>query len=62
MAKDQYDELDFDDLLDQLSPDELQLLASEVDPDVSRGGWVVRGSGWQLSPDELQLLAGPGRK
>ena len=30
-----YDDIDIDDLLDQLSPEELELLAGDVDPDVS---------------------------
>ena len=34
--KNQYDDVDVDDLLEQLSPEELELLAKEVDPDVSR--------------------------
>lgn len=36
----QYEELDIDDILEQLSPEELEMLAGEVDPDVS----VVDGS------------------
>lgn len=31
----EYDEVDVDDLLEQLSPEELELLAGDVDPDVS---------------------------
>jgi len=31
--KNQYDDVDVDDLLEQLSPEELELLAKEVDPD-----------------------------
>lgn len=32
----EYDELDVDELLSQLSPEEISMLAKEVDPDVSR--------------------------
>ena len=32
----QYEELDIDDLLEQLSPEELEMLAGEADPDVSK--------------------------
>lgn len=31
----QYDDVDVDDLLTQLSPEELEILSKEVDPDVS---------------------------
>ncbi|MPC73710.1 hypothetical protein E2C01_068046 [Portunus trituberculatus] len=31
----QYEELDIDDILDQLSPEELEMLAGEVDPDLT---------------------------
>lgn len=31
----EYDELDVDELLSQLSPEEINILAKEVDPDVS---------------------------
>lgn len=31
----EYDEIDVDELLSQLSPEEINLLAKEVDPDVS---------------------------
>lgn len=31
----EYDEVDIDAILEQLSPEELDLLASDVDPDVS---------------------------
>lgn len=31
----EYDEMDVDELLSQLSPEEINILAKEVDPDVS---------------------------
>lgn len=43
----QFDEVDVDDLLTQLSPEELEILSKEVDPDVSINflyldGWLYR--------------------
>lgn len=35
----EYDEIDVDELLQKLSPEEINILAKEVDPDVS---WQVR--------------------
>lgn len=36
----QYEDVDIDELLEQLSPEELEMLAGEADPDVSVGfGW-----------------------
>lgn len=32
----EYEEMDVDELLSQLSPEEINILAKEVDPDVSR--------------------------
>lgn len=38
----EYDELDVDELLAQLSPEEINILAKEVDPDVSYSGRFSR--------------------
>ena len=41
----QYEDLDIDDILEQLSPEELEMLAGEADPDVSWCGEGVVESG-----------------
>lgn len=45
----EYDEIDVDELLQKLSPEEINILAKEVDPDVS---WQVRLCRWGLGRSE----------
>ena len=42
--KGNYDDIDVDDLLEQLSPEELEMLAKEVDPDVSYAPFIIIAS------------------
>lgn len=52
----EYDDLDVDQLLAQLSPEEISILAKEVDPDVSTLYYLWKSTGTLSSFDLIKLV------